>query len=268
MDNENIQAQNQGATQQGQNNNDMNDFIESFSDAGQKKAFRECLNEDGSFSREKIRDLAGRYLSERRTLSRVNEMPESAEKFKELYKPDDQYANLFNEDNPGGEKIRKMFEKFDDMCMQNTIGQSKNKAVKDFLLKTFADNNLIDITSEEEKEAQKQKKLEDQKEILQNALGSNTDLEKVQSVIDEFISDESDGDETTKAVFDAINSSAKGKLILYSLRNRIYGKPVPVMKTEIGTSYKALEREYNDPNTSKERRKELAEKMNEIEGIE
>ena len=88
-------------------------------------------------------------------------------------------------------------------------------------------------------------------------MGSNTDLDKVQSIIDQFIEDESDGDETVKAVFDAINNSAKGKLILYSLRNRIYGKPVPVMKTEIGNSLKALEKEYNDPNTTKERRKNL-----------
>ena len=244
------------------------DFIGSFKDSAQQKAYRDCLNESGEFDREKIRDLAGRMLSDRRALSRVNEMPESAAKFKEVYKPDDQFANLFNEDNKGGEKIRKMFDKFDDMCMQNTIGQSKNKAVKDFLLKTFADNGLIDMTSEEEREAQKQQKAEEQKEIMQNALGSNTDLEKVQTVIDQFIEDEADGDETTKAVFDAINSSAKGKLILYSLRNRIYGKPVPVMKTEIGTSLKSLEKEYNDPNTTKERRKELAEKMNELEGIE
>ena len=253
---------------QGQKIESMDSFIDSFTDAGLKRAFRETLNEDGSFNREKIRDLAGRMLSDRRALSRVNEMPESASKFKEVYKPDDQFANLFNEDNKGGEKIRKMFDKFDDMCMQNTIGQSKNKAVKDFLLKTFADNGLIDMTSEEEREAQKQQKLEDEKEILQNALGKNADLDKVQDIIDQFIEDETDGDDTVKAVFDAINNSAKGKLILYSLRNRIYGKPVPVMKTEIGTSLKALQKEYDDPNTTRERRKELAEKMNELEGIE
>jgi hypothetical protein len=40
------------------------------------------------------------------------------------------------------------------------------------------------------------------------------------------------------------------------------------MKTEIGNSLKALQKEYDDPNTTRERRKELAEKMNEIEGIE
>lgn len=250
------------------NGSDMNSFIESFNDNAQKKAFRETLNEDGTFNREKIRDLAGRMLSERRNLSRINEMPESVAKFKELYKPDEKFANLFNEENKGGEKIRKMFDQFDEMCMSSTIGQSKNKAVKDFLLKTFADNGLIDMTSEEEKEAAKQKKAEDIKDILESSLGKNADLEKVQSIIDEFIEDESDGDETTKAVFDAINNSAKGKLILYSLRNRIYGKPVPVMKTEIGTSLKSLEREYNDPNTTRERRKEIAEQMNEIEGIE
>ena len=244
------------------------DFIGSFKDAGQQKAYKECLNENGEFDREKIRDLAGRYLSERRNISRINEMPESVTKFKELYKPDDKFANLFNEENKGGEKIRKMFDQFDEMCMSSTIGQSKNKAVKDFLLKTFADNGLIDMTSEEEKQAAQQKKADDIKEILQDSLGSNTDLDKVQSIIDQFIEDESDGDETTKAVFDAINNSAKGKLILYSLRNRIYGKPVPVMKTEIGNSLKALQKEYDDPNTTRERRKELAEKMNEIEGIE
>lgn len=255
-------------TQGGTPTNEMETFIDSITDTAQKKAFRETLNDDGSFNKEKIRDLAGRYLSERRNISRINEMPESAGKFKELYKPDEKFANLFNEENKGGEKIRKMFDQLDDMCMQNTIGQSKNKAVKDFLLKTFEQNGLIDMTSEEEKQAAQQKKADDIKEILQDSLGSNTDLDKVQSIIDSFIEDESDGDETTKAVFDAINSSAKGKLILYSLRNRIYGKPVPVIKTEIGNSLKALEKEYNDPNTTKERRKELAEKMNEIEGIE
>lgn len=244
------------------------DFIGSFKDSAQQKAYRDCLNESGEFDREKIRDLAGRYLSERRNISRLSEMPESVAKFKELYKPDEKFANLFNEENKGGEKIRKMFDQFDEMCMSSTIGQSKNKAVKDFLLKTFADNGLIDMTSEEEKQAAQQKKADDIKEILQDSLGSNTDLDKVQSIIDSFIEDESDGDETTKAVFDAINSSAKGKLILYSLRNRIYGKPVPVMKTEIGNSLKALQKEYDDPNTTRERRKELAEKMNEIEGIE
>lgn len=253
---------------QGGTPNEMDSFIESITDNAQKKAFRETLNEDGSFNKEKIRDLAGRYLSERRNISRINEMPTDVKQFKELYKPDEKFANLFNEENKGGEKIRKMFDSFDEMCMSSTIGQSKNKAVKDFLLKTFADNGLIDMTSEEEKEAAQQKKADDIKEILQDSLGANTDLDKVQSIIDQFIEDESDGDETTKAVFDAINNSAKGKLILYSLRNRIYGKPVPVMKTEIGDSLKALEKEYNDPNTSKERRKELAEKMNEIEGLE
>ena len=253
---------------QGGTPTEMDSFIESITDNAQKKAFRETLNDDGSFNKEKIRDLAGRYLSERRNISRLNEMPDSVAKFKELYKPDDRFANLFNPENKGGEKIRDMFDKFDQYCMENVIGQSKNKAVKDFLLKTFADNGLIDMTSEEEKQAAQQKKADDIKEILQDSLGSNTDLDKVQSIIDQFIQDESDGDETTKAVFDAINNSAKGKLILYSLRNRIYGKPVPVMKTEIGNSLKALEKEYNDPNTTKERRKELAEKMNEIEGIE
>ena len=253
---------------QGGTPTEMDSFIESITDNAQKKAFRETLNDDGSFNKEKIRDLAGRYLSERRNISRINEMPESAGKFKELYKPDEKFANLFNEENKGGEKIRKMFDQFDEMCMSSTIGQSKNKAVKDFLLKTFADNGLIDMTSEEEKQAAQQKKADDIKEILQDSLGSNTDLDKVQSIIDQFIQDESDGDETTKAVFDAINNSAKGKLILYSLRNRIYGKPVPVMKTEIGNSLKALQKEYDDPNTTRERRKELAEKMNEIEGIE
>ena len=248
---------------------EMDSFIESITDNAQKKAFKETLNDDGSFNKEKIRDLAGRYLSERRNISRLNEMPDSVDKYKELYKPnDDRFANLFNPENKGGEKIRDMFDKFDQYCLENVIGQSKNKAVKDFLLKTFADNNLIDMTSQEEKEAQAQKKAEDQKEILENALGANADLEKVQAIIDQFIEDESDSDDATKAVFDAINSTAKGKLILYSLRNRIYGKPVPVMKTEIGNSLKALEKEYNDPNTTKERRKELAEKMNEIEGIE
>lgn len=253
---------------QGGTPTEMDSFIESITDNAQKKAFRETLNDDGSFNKEKIRDLAGRYLSERRNISRINEMPESVAKFKELYKPDEKFANLFNEENKGGEKIRDMFDKFDQYCMENVIGQTKNKAVKDFWLKTFADNGLIDMTSEEEKQAAQQKKADDIKEIMQDALGSNTDLDKVQSIIDQFIEDESDGDETTKAVFDAINNSAKGKLILYSLRNRIYGKPVPVMKTEIGNSLKALEKEYNDPNTTKERRKELAEKMNEIEGIE
>lgn len=253
---------------QGSTPNEMDSFIESITDNAQKKAFRETLNEDGSFNKEKIRDLAGRYLSERRNISRINEMPTDVKQFKELYKPDEKFANLFNEENKGGEKIRKMFDSFDEMCMSSTIGQSKNKAVKDFLLKTFADNGLIDMTSQEEKQAAQQKKADDIKEILQDSLGANTDLDKVQSIIDQFIEDESDGDETTKAVFDAINNSAKGKLILYSLRNRIYGKPVPVMKTEIGDSLKALEKEYNDPNTSKERRKELAEKMNEIEGLE
>lgn len=244
------------------------DFIGSFKDSAQQKAYRDCLNESGEFDREKIRDLAGRYLSERRNISRLSEMPESVAKFKELYKPDDKFANLFNEENKGGEKIRKMFDQFDEMCMSSTIGQSKNKAVKDFLLKTFEQNGLIDMTSEEEKQAAQQKKADDIKEILQDSLGSNTDLDKVQSVIDQFIEDESDNDPTVKAVFDAINNSAKGKLILYSLRNRIYGKPVPVMKTEIGNSLKALQKEYDDPNTTRERRKELAEKMNEIEGIE
>lgn len=249
--------------------NDMNTFIESFNDNAQKKAFRETLNEDGSFNREKIRDLAGRYLSERRNISKINEMPETVEKFKENFKPNDERFNpLFDESNEKGKKIRDMFDKLDNMCMQNTIGQSKNKAIKEFLLKTFADNGLVDMTTKEEKEALEQQKLEDQKEILENALGKNTDLDKVNSIIDQFIEDEADDDEDTKMVLNAIKGSAKGKLILYSLRNRIYGKPVPVIKTEIGQSLKSLEKEYNDPNTSRERRKELAEKMNEIEGID
>lgn len=253
---------------QGGTPTEMDSFIESITDNAQKKAFRETLNDDGSFNKEKIRDLAGRYLSERRNISRINEMPTDVKQFKELYKPDEKFANLFNEENKGGEKIRNMFDKFDQYCMENVIGQTKNKAVKDFWLKTFEQNGLIDMTSEEEKQAAQQKKADDIKEILQDSLGSNTDLDKVQSIIDQFIEDESDNDPTVKAVFDAINSSAKGKLILYSLRNRIYGKPVPVMKTEIGNSLKALQKEYDDPNTTRERRKELAEKMNEIEGIE
>ena len=254
---------------QGTPENDMNTFIESFNDNAQKKAFRETLNEDGTFNREKIRDLAGRMLADRRNLSRINEMPESVAKFKENFKPDDERFNpLFDETNENGKKVRDMFDKLDQMCMQNTIGQSKNKAIKEFLLKTFADNGVIDMTSKEEKEAQELKKAENQKEILENALGKNTDLDKVNSIIDQFIEDEAEEDEDAKMVLNAIKGSAKGKLILYSLRNRIYGKPVPVMKTEIGESMAALQREYDNPNTTRERRKELAEKMNEMEGID
>lgn len=266
MDNENIQAQENEAQQQGKS--DMEAFLETFDDDSIKKAFKETLNDAGEFDRNKVKNLAGRMISDRRALSKIKNMPESVEKFKENYKPNDKFAPLFDESNEKGAKIRDMFNKLDELCYSNTIGEDKNSVIKNFLLDTFATNGIIDTKSAEEKEAELQQKLEDQKEILQDALGVNTDLEKVQSIIDDFILEESDEDPAVKAVFDAINSSAKGKLILYSLRNRIYGKPVPVMKTEIGTSYKALEREYNDPNTSKERRKELAEKMNEIEGIE
>lgn len=258
----------QGTTPENTPSDTMDTFIESITDNAQKKAFRETLNEDGSFSREKIRDLAGRYLSERRAVSKLNEMPETAEKFKESYKPDDKFAPLFNEENEGGKKVRDMFDKLDKMCMENTIGETKNKAIKNFLLNTLAENGIIDTKTAEEKAADEEKKAEDQRMIMESALGKNTDLDKVNAIIDEFIADESDEDPDVKVVLDAIKSSAKGKLILYSLRNRIYGKPVPVMKTEIGTSQKALEKEYNDPNTSRERRAEIAEKLNEMEGIE
>ena len=253
---------------QGQEIESMDSFIDSFTDNGLKKAFRDCLDENGDFDRVKVKNLAGKMLSDRRALSKIQEMPESVEDFKNNFKPNEKYAPLFDENNTGGEKIRKMFNRLDEVCFKNGIGETKNQALKTFLLDTFAENNIIDTKTAEEKEAQKQQKLEDQKEILENALGRNTDLDRVQDIIDQFIEDESDSDDATRAVFDAINSTAKGKLILYSLRNRIYGKPVPVMKTEIGTSLKALQKEYDDPNTTRERRKELAEKMNEIEGIE
>lgn len=258
----------QGTTPDTTPSDTMDTFIESITDNAQKKAFRETLNEDGSFSREKIRDLAGRYLSERRAVSKMNELPESVSKYKENYQPEDKFAPLFDENNEGGKKVRDMFDALDRMCYENTIGESKNKAIKNFLLKTLADNNIIDTKTAEEKAADEEKKAEDQRMIMESALGKNTDLDKVNAVIDEFIADESDEDPDVKVVLDAIKSSAKGKLILYSLRNRIYGKPVPVMKTEIGTSQKALEREYNDPNTTRERRAEIAEKLNEMEGIE
>lgn len=248
--------------------NGLNDFIETITDSAQKKAFKETLNEDGSFNKEKIRDLAGRYLSERRSVSRIQEMPESVVKFKENYTPEERFAPLFDENNKGGEKIRDMFDKLDQMCMENTIGETKNKAIKNFLLNTLAANGIIDTKTAEEKAADEEKKAQDQKLILESALGQNTDLDKVNAIIDQFIEDEADEDEDAKMVLNAIKGSAKGKLILYSLRNRIYGKPVPVMKTEIGTSQKALEKEYNDPNTTRERRAEIAEKLNEIEGIE
>jgi hypothetical protein len=266
MDSENIQAQEQEVTQQGKS--DMEAFLETFDDDSIKRAFKETLNDAGEFDRNKVKNLAGRMISDRRALSKIKNMPESVEKFKENYKPNDKFAPLFDESNEKGAKIRDMFNKLDELCYSNTIGEDKNSVIKNFLLDTFASNGIIDAKSAEEKEAEKQKKADDIKEILQDSLGSNTDLDKVQSVIDQFIEDESDGDETTKAVFDAINNSAKGKLILYSLRNRIYGKPVPVMKTEIGNSLKALQKEYDDPNTTRERRKELAEKMNEMEGLE
>ena len=74
-------------TQGGTPTNEMDSFIESITDTAQKKAFRETLNDDGSFNKEKIRDLAGRYLSERRNISRINEMPESAGK-KRRWRPE------------------------------------------------------------------------------------------------------------------------------------------------------------------------------------
>ena len=264
MPEENIQ----GTTPENTPSDTMDTFIESITDNAQKKAFRETLNEDGSFSREKIRDLAGRYLSERRAVSKLNELPDNVSKYKENYQPDAKFAPLFDESNDGGKKVRDMFDKLDQMCLENTIGETKNKAIKNFLLNTLAENGIIDTKTAEEKKADEERKAEDQKAILESALGSSTDLDKVNSVIDQFIEDEADEDEDAKMVLNAIKSSAKGKLILYSLRNRIYGKPVPVMKTEIGTSQKALEKEYNDPNTTRERRAEIAEKLNEMEGIE
>lgn len=258
----------QGLENQENHGSDMTAFIDSFDDESVKKAFKETLNDKGEFDREKIKNLAGRMISDRRTLSKINNMPDSVAKFKEEYKPEERFANLFNEENQAGEKIRKMFDDFDNLCYNNTIGQTKNRLVKDFILKTLADNNIIDVATPEERAAKEEQKAQDQRAILESALGKNTDLDKVEAVINDFISDESMDDPDVKVVLDAIKSSAKGKLILYSLRNRIYGKPVPVMKTEIGTSQKALEKEYNDPNTTRERRAEIAEKLNEMEGIE
>lgn len=258
----------QGTTPENTPSDTMDTFIDSFDDESVKKAFKETLNDKGEFDREKIKNLAGRMISDRRTLSKINNMPDSVAKFKEEYKPEERFANLFNEENQAGEKIRKMFDDFDNLCYNNTIGQTKNRLVKDFILKTLSENGIIDTESAEEKAAKAEKKAADQRMILEDALGKNTDLDKVNAIIDQFIEDESEEDADVKPVLEAIKSSAKGKLILYSLRNRIYGKPVPVMKTEIGTSQKALEREYNDPNTSRERRKEIAEKLNEMEGIE
>ncbi len=67
---------------QGGTPTEMETFMDSITDTAQKKAFRETLNDDGSFNKEKIRDLAGRYLSERRNISRINEMPTDVKQVK------------------------------------------------------------------------------------------------------------------------------------------------------------------------------------------
>lgn len=267
---ENLQEQEmqqQGESSASSVPSEMDSFIETITDNAQKRAFRDTLNEDGTFNKEKIRDLAGRMLAERRNLSRINEMPDDVAKFKENFKPDEKYATLFDETNDSGKKVRDIFDKLDAMCMENTIGETKNKAIKTFLLNALADNGIIDVTTAEEKQAREEQRKENETAILQDTLGAGTDIDRFNTVIDQFIEDESDDDPDVKTVLDAIKTSAKGKLILYSLRNRIYGKPVPVMKAEFGSTKKALEREYNNPNTTRERRKEIAEKLNEMEGV-
>ena len=134
MDSENIQAQEQEVTQQGKS--DMEAFLETFDDDSIKRAFKETLNDAGEFDRNKVKNLAGRMISDRRALSKIKNMPESVEKFKENYKPNDKFAPLFDESNEKGAKIRDMFNKLDELCYSNTIGEDK-KCYKKLLVRHF-----------------------------------------------------------------------------------------------------------------------------------
>lgn len=191
--------------------------------------------EAGVFDAEKIADLARSLENQKKSTSyfqsqfmKKNGVPETVEGYYTHFKPDSMYEKAFNEEGTK-ESIDTLFK----WAKENNIGEREATLFADYALKSAVESNLIDMRTDEQKQAEQEKlymqEAEKVKPMLEN-LGRSIDENN--KVIENFLNSRSvftNNPEMVEYIRDIADKDAMGYMFVTMLTQAIEHKGIPVV---------------------------------------
>lgn len=198
---------------------------------GNEDTLKEYRNEDGTFSEEKIKKLAEDKKYFRQQISKLKQMPEKLEDYGKDFVLDSKFADFASKEE-NQDKLKTLFEKIDKMSMEKGIGVERNHDIRRFVLDELIDAKAIDITPDAEKEAAKQKVIEDRNKAVQEAIGDGTDINAWNAALCDWLKGFCNSDAEFQMHKSLLERNSIWALSLNKVRHAMMGNRIPVAISE------------------------------------
>ena len=192
----------------------------------------------------------------RRKLSKGVDTPATKEEYAEGYALDSKYDEaLADKDSPVSKYVDASLKNFDNIAMENGFTLQQANIVKDLFMKVMEEVSIIDTRSDEVKEAERAKFIEQQRKLL------GDDADKIIRQNADWVANYNFFDKGEKQVLsDMIKGSATGNMIVAKIR-KLFGQneiEIPATVSADGLADDVtLAKEYNRPDTTPQRRQEI-----------
>lgn len=210
---------------------------------------------------EELAEVTKRMNGLRAKLSNGVKVPNTAEEYSKDYKPDEKYTKYYSEETPEDLKsfVKSELEGVDKLALEQHLSIEQAKAVKDAWHRAMENVGLFDTRNEDDIKAEREQFKAQEKAKLGD--GAEEIIKRnVNYVANAGYLNQEEKDYLIKKV---MNDGALGIRIVDKYRKALhgesYGQDIPVGNSEmtgLGDDY-TLAKEYNDPNTSSERRIEI-----------
>lgn len=201
--------------------------------------------EPGVFDADKVAELAKNLENQKKSTSyfqsqfmKKNNVPETVEGYYTNFRPDSAYAEALKDDKVAG-NVKELFQ----WCLDNKIGEREAVLMVDNQLKAAVKNNILDLRTEEQLQADEQKELEKQMQEVQPMLDSlGRSLDENNEIIENFLNSKSvftNNPQMKEFIENIADSSAMGYKFVTLLTQAVEHRGIPVVT---GTSYGAKDR--------------------------
>lgn len=199
-------------------------------------------------------------LDMRRKLSKGVNVPTDAADYAKDYKVAEKYAQFFSDeqkDTPVGKFARESMDVIDKKCHECAMSTQQAAEMKNLFHEFLEQVNIFDIKTEDEKKAERQAWVSEQKKML----GENAD-EIIKRNVAHYQNDNMFTPEERKVILSLLDQGYEGVSIFDKMRRAIHGTAlgddIPVQTNFTGLADdNSLLAEYKDPKTSDARKEQI-----------
>ena len=192
-----------------------------------KDELAEYRNEDGSFSEEKIKQLAEDKKFFRQQISKLKQVPQKEEEYDKDFVLDSKFGEFASKEENQA-KIKSLFDKINKLSLEKGIGIERNHDIRRFVMDELVEAKAIDLTSDEQKAAANQKIIDERDAAVKEAIGDATDIKAWNNALCDWLKGFCNSEAEFQMHKSLLERNSLWALSLNKVRHAMQGARIPV----------------------------------------